>query len=702
MARGIVCGAFKRRGSSIIGQIGPVTARWNRHRGGCLALASGRGSRLSAPVEIATRVRVMRDNHPWEIRQENDRDPRLIFCEEGPERIVLRVMYALYDDRGGYHGDGLSETVLWANGDVHVAAAIRLVDLTAHTAVTDAWVEARMGKPVATVDVGTRSAARLQPARMQKPRWFRFKTGVSRRRVVARSKTRCVAFGWYDDACACDARLDGVGTWAGVGREPPFYDRWGHLYSQWGGEAGWAVDPSARLGVVPEGDEVALRWHWLRDADLPAEADMPFRGLLALRFCDKATSAGDQLDAFQQPVAPRVQGAQFRCLDVLENALVFRKTDDTARLTFPRDSLGRTVHVRMYGLAGTGAVSVSAPGGPVTPHLVSHGGLTDDPNGPNMARPGDRYAPVIGDPAVPPDEVVFSVPLSRRGKTIVSVRDVPGIGMAYLKWDDRRLFVIRSAACPVPMATFSFRTLCLHDLRLRPSAQPGLLRLPLYWFQCNASTPFHTLNQLESVRLTENGPDALRLEVVACNRGGRARGTMRAVIPAGLPYPRVHVRARLDVRRSWDTPEIQYLNSFPEDSWQPADWPCNWVLLMDGAGNTMERHFKEPLAEGTVGDAITRWKDRTVLVQGAADRGNVFILARNVAPDGQPHAYRLCRVWLDSHFSVAGLKPPVRAGNTYETEYVLAVWGDKRLSRAQAAEIAAASIEAGDLVLPGP
>ena len=103
------------------------------------------------------------------------------------------------------------------------------------------------------------------------------------------------------------------------------------------------------------------------------------------------------------------------------------------------------------------------------------------------------------------------------------------------------------------------------------------------------------------------------------------------------------------------------------------------------------------------GDTITNWRDHLVFVQGACQRGNVFIFVANVSPPGQPHTYRLCGCWLDSHFSVAGLKPPVHAGRAFETAYTVAVWGDQRLTRAQAVDIARASIRAGDLVFPaGP
>ncbi|KPJ69014.1 MAG: hypothetical protein AMS14_11830, partial [Planctomycetes bacterium DG_20] len=545
--------------------------------------------------------------------------------------------------------------------------------------------------------------------RLREPRWFRLPGGVPGRFVVARSGDAWVAFTWFNDRGNCYEDLGGAGAWAGPGDEAPYYDRWGHLYDQWGGDPGWSAGRSAHLGLANADTGFAVTWHWLHEADEKATPNMAYRGLLALRFGDGSdgarrrrqpagrTEARDRITAFHNPVIPTLQGGQFRCLDVLENALVIKKTAEVTKLTFRRDALGRTVHVRLFGLSGTGGVAVTAPGLPIVPHLVSHGGLTDDPYGPNHARPGDRHAPLIGDPNVPPDEVVFSVPLSPRGKTIVAVRETPGINLAYLKWDDRRTFVIRSSALGCPLAEFSTRTLCLHNLRAYAKTPPALVRLPLYWYQCNASTPLYCLNILQAFRLVENGPEALRFEVVSHNRGQRARSTMAAVIPAVAAAPVIRVNARLDVLRQWDLPGIQYLNSYPENSWQPRDWPCDWVVLVDASGRVMERFFKERLEGQRRGDPVTEWRNRLAFVQGAAQRGNLFIYVANRAPADQEHTYRLCSVWLDSHFEVVEQRAPLRQGRRFEVDYVLAVGGDRSLTRAQAVDIARKALAEGTL-----
>jgi hypothetical protein len=151
------------------------------------------------------------------------------------------------------------------------------------------------------------------------------------------------------------------------------------------------------------------------------------------------------------------------------------------------------------------------------------------------------------------------------------------------------------------------------------------------------------------------------------------------------------------VRRQWDLEQIQYLNSFPRGSWQPADWPDEWVVVMDGRGRIMQEWFKEPRARRRVGRDIRLWRDRLVLIQGAADRGNIFVLVQNRRPRGQVHGYMLCPIWLDSHFSLEKLKVPVRRGASFEVAYAIGIWGHKGLSRAEAIRIGQRALATGAL-----
>ena len=695
-------GFFHRRGAFLAGSIGSLRARWDRHHGGAQTIRPTRNG--SGPVHVATRVRLLREGRPVIIRQEDDPDPRLVICEEGPERIALRVMYSLIDAKGAYHGDGLTDTILYADGEVRLAFGLRLVDGAAHNAATDAWVEITAGGDLEGVRVGTRGGSSLGLAELSRSRSYRFGRGLPGRRVLVEGRRGAAAFGWYSDNGSATDDLGGVGLWHGPQDRSPYYDTWGHLYGQWQGLQGWGASKSGRLVVRPSENGVGLAWHWLLGADQPCSDKAGLKAMIGLFFDADPRTAAQRVADFQNPIAPRAEGAEFRCLDVVENVLLYRKTGREMKLTFPRDRLARKVRVRAFGIDGSGAVVVKANGRQLTPHVLSLGGMTDDPYGPNLARPGDRFVPVIGDLSKGPHHVVFSVGLSARKKTVVTLREGPGINLAYVKWDDRRTYVIRTSSMPArPAATFSTRTLCLHDLRGVPAGRdgadrgPALIRVPLYWYPTNVQTRGECFNELKRLRVAANGPDRLAFEVTSTDPDRRARSTASVEIPAPTDALVVNTTARLKILKPLPLPAIQYLNSFPSNSWQPEDWPDDWIVLVTADGRRMYEPFKKPRDKRRKWDHIRTWRGRLALVQGAADRGNIFVLAECRRPRGQLNGYMLCPVWLDSHFTFEGLKTPLKPGRSFEVRYSIGIHGDRRLSRADAVEIARRAVAAGRL-----
>ena len=695
-AESVECGFFRRQGAALEGQIGNLSALWDRHRGGVQTILAG--DKNPDRIRIAARVRLVKDGTPVLLLQESDPDPRLIICEQGPERIALRVMYSLLDEAGTYHGDGLSETILWSNGEVRLIFAIRLADAVAHDRVTDAWVQTQVASDASEVVVGSGDKKQLTQEDLTARRDYRFATQLPGRSVSMVTSRNSIAFAWYsDDGTDTDA-LGGVGVWHGAGDRAPYYDTWGHLYSQWEGQAGWGAHPSGRLVLAQAEAGIRLDWHWLHGARKTCGANFGLKATIGLFVARRADETDRRIRAFHKPLVPKVEGGEFRCLDVIENALLYRKTADTLHLTFPRDPLRRTAHVRAFGLSCRGGVEIEANGRPVVPHLVSLAGQTDDPYGPNLARPGDRFVPIVGDPGKGPFEAVFSVALSARRQTHVRLREVPGISMAYAKWDDRQFYVIRAGdANGGAMALLSTQTLCLHDLRKAPSHKPALVRVPLYWYPTNVQTRAHCLNELERLTLEANGPGALLFRLLSSNPNRRARSTSVVEIAQCHSTPVVRVDTRLDVLEQWDLDQIQYLNSFPSGSWQPGNWPDSWVTVMMADGRVMQQFFKEPRPRQRLGRRIQTWRNKLFFAQGSADRGNIFILVENAKPARQTHGYMLCPVWLDSHFSIEGLKVPVRAGRSFEVSYTIGIAGDSGLSRAEAVEIGRRSLAAGTL-----
>ncbi len=698
MARAVSFGFFKRAGACLVGSIGKLSASWDRHRGGVQTITAAH--RGAAPITIASRLKVIKEDKSILIRQEADPDPRLIICEEGPERIALRVMYSLIDEAGTYHGDGLTETTLWANGEVQLAFGLRLVDALAHDRVRDAWIEATMQGKLAGAQFGTRAHNHLSAAELQTAQSFRFRQGLPGRYIILERQREALAFSWYSADGRPEDELGGVGLWHGPRVRSPYYDTWGHLYGQWRSLSGWAVHKSSRLTMETDGGATRLGWHWLHGADEPCGGTFALRALLGLFFDTRAEHVRQRIKAFQKPLLPKCEGAQFRCLDVLENVLLYKKTDEVVKLTFPRDALKRTVHVRIFDLEGKGGVMVKSGGREVLPHLLSLGGITDDPYAPNLARPGDRFVPIIGNLDKGPTEVVFSVKLSSQKRTVASFREGPGIHLAYLKWDDREIYVIRASKMGEgALAAFSTRTLALHDLCKPGEQKPALVRVPFYWYPMNVYTRGHCLNELESLKVSRNGPEKLAFEIVSTNPNRRARSTFRIEIPSPDKATTVRALAQLEVLDRLDVEEMQYLNSFSSDSWQPRDWPGDWTLVMDSRGRLMQQFFKEPRGRWRMGTDISPWREKLAFIQGAQSWGNIFVLVENRKPADQQHGYLLCPLWLDSHFKIEGLKPPLEPGASFEVTYTLGVFGNQSLSRAEAIELARVALETGKLPL---
>jgi hypothetical protein len=340
--------------------------------------------------------------------------------------------------------------------------------------------------------------------------------------------------------------------------------------------------------------------------------------------------------------------------------------------------------------------------------------MTDDPYGTNLARPGDRFVPLIGSEDDPKSEAVFSFDQPAGRPTRVQVEQAAGLAMDYLKYDDREIYLLRSAAVSRnwPIGTFSPRTLCLHNLRLgglRPGAipPPAAVRVPLYWYPTNVQTRGHCANEAVQLAISPDiwsgGPIRLAVQSTTPNRTIESRVKAELnVAPdslGGRAGLLLGVSSRLEVLTQFDMPEIQFLNLFPYDSWRTEDWECDWVISLDEAGRAMTYLIKEPYDKRKYGDQANAWSRTFFLAQGPRDRGNLFLLARPAASAKRTQKQRhvLCRVWLDSHLGVHGLPTPVPAGTKLAVEYTVAIAGDRRLSMAEAFEIGRAALKSGRL-----
>ena len=130
------CGFFQRSRSGLQGRIGPLRLEWDlsgRLTVGCEDTSLGLQFSTGGMVVLPSGSRRL-------VEQSHDPQPQWIFVEEGPQRLALRLRYALYDDEGEYHGDGLQNVFAYASGELFLSSAVSFADQSAHRGIADAWL----------------------------------------------------------------------------------------------------------------------------------------------------------------------------------------------------------------------------------------------------------------------------------------------------------------------------------------------------------------------------------------------------------------------------------------------------------------------------------------------------------------------------------------------------------------------------------
>src|SRR5689334_6479909 len=125
-------GVFVDRRTHWLGRIGPFGMSFAKHAGGALGFGrprdepqrgtlsgtglTGNSLRVSARLRLVCRCDSDAGDYdqPVLIRQENDPAPKIMFLEEGPVRVGMRVLFDLLDENGHYHGDGRMDAWLYA------------------------------------------------------------------------------------------------------------------------------------------------------------------------------------------------------------------------------------------------------------------------------------------------------------------------------------------------------------------------------------------------------------------------------------------------------------------------------------------------------------------------------------------------------------------------------------------------------------
>jgi hypothetical protein len=639
-------GLFTREGRRLVGRIGDLILAWDRHEGGKLSV-----SRLVAGEPVQSGNFTMNAQlEGASLCSAADPDPRLILVEAGPHRLVLRAVQRLYDADGIHQGDAMQEAWAWADGSLYLNAMLRLInsghggrfiEAAARFEFANGWTSVA-GEGIRLVHEGGSHLAALS-------------YGDGGTWAVPAS---------VEDSTPADVNQ---AVWERVDGGPPFYRVWGPYYEQWGAAAGgWST--------VTLEDGPILRAVWaageLRQRDRGSTE--AFKGTLALVAAGNEAALERKVHAFEHPLDPSVEGGKALYHSIMEGTTVIRKTAERLKVKFPADPDEREarLHIRFAGERGVLDASGASSG---IGFPLTHGGVADDPNGPNLVRPDDPHGPILTDADLRPDEVITTVPLAADREVEVELASGPGIWMASQKWDERQNLLLFSAAHPQGnLGEFCLRDLKMRDLKIPGYADPIMARLPLYWFQANANSAHHCLNHPKAVDLIENGPDAVHFRVVAQNPAATAESDIDVRIPFLQDQLRFDMVCRFTALEDWDLNGIQYCNFFPEEQRYPEKWGSDRVLVMAGDGQrTLTDHRGAGESRILSGEQFMHYEGDLFLALYGGPRGNILVLSRARKIDQAQAGYQLCECWLDNHLFVTAQTQTIAAGTSYEVEMSL-------------------------------
>ena len=415
-----------------------------------------------------------------------------------------------------------------------------------------------------------------------------------------------------------------------------------------------------------------VRATWATPQDGQRQPTMGFQGLLGLLGASDEAALDRQVRAFHAPLMPTVTGGRALYYSPMEGTTVLRQTAPRMRVSFPADAQQRQVrlHVRrtggrmVAGIAGDAAAVALA---------ITDGGAADDPNGPNLLRPDDRHGPILTDGDCPPEEVLTTVSLAADRQVVVELASAPGIQLAAQRWDERQNLLLYSSAHPRGnLGAFCLRDLKMRDLRIPGEAEPLMARLPLYWFKANAHSAHHCLNQPLAVDLIDNGPEAVRLRVVAQNPAGTAQSDIDVTIPFLPDRLRLDLTCRFTAHKTWDLSEIQYCNFFPEEQRHPAGWASDRVLVLAEDGQRMcIDHRAAGAARLQWGKSFQQYEGRLFVALYGGSRGSILALSQPRSIPGAALEYMLCACWLDNHLNLSSGSRTIAAGTRYEMDLSL-------------------------------
>ncbi|NND06157.1 MAG: hypothetical protein HKN87_07245 [Saprospiraceae bacterium] len=686
-------GVFIPRNGGIEGRIGLSHVFFHEDAGGVMSVVAGEWSAFNslAKLDMVFSVKIMGKKIPIEVRQSFDKNPRILFLEEGGERIGLRVLFNLYDRNNTLHGHGMTETWLHPDGQMFVTAATMFENTAAHEAVTQADLDIDLPAGMLKRDMGM--------VDMTNPcNYIMLTSSDPNNQVPGLSlfwKTGKMEHNTYVYRSSFDMK------------GAPSYFRWPDYHRQAytqrtlpdyinveGEKVAWPPGRGAYVDkMIPRKGGIQL--HWPIDQNKP-NPTASFNAFFRLAMVDDAAEADAFVEAECEPVTLQVMGGVIHGgkhgYNDQEGCYEIRKTSKLpVTITLPADPLTRTTRIKVVGLTGNGAVTMTLDGKVMVPQLSSDGGIADDP-----------LAPIKDQPEGPATAAVVTIQLLDEPQ-VLSVQEEEGIQLVYQSRDSRRNFMIYSTKTGPQWSGLQFSLVDGHARHMRSYGNPdwALTENLMHWFAYMGYSPEQMIDQLRDFEIIKNGPDEIVFKYTSNNANDGAQSVFEVHSRANSPAMQINVRATFTVLEHWPYKSVQFFDVFPFRGVEPKDWWYGNVLFMDA--DYKWRSF-ETVSQTYDGKQDKHSSGPTFQGLYSSDRGNMLMLTKNFTPE-LPTEYVICGNYVDLHSNVT-FDNLVEQTNTldkgYEVgvEYELAIWGDEKLSRDQLIQISKQSLEAETLVLP--
>lgn len=691
-------GVFIPRNGGYEGHIGQSHVFFNQNAGGVMSVVTGEWSRFNhmAKLDMVFTIKTTGSELPLEVRQSFDKNPRVLFLEEGNDRIGLRVLFKLYGPNNDYHGHGMTETWLYPDGQIFVTAAAMFENTAAHEAVTKARLDIDIPKALRAEDPGDFEVAMDNAM-------------ASNRHLLLTSADPSVGVSglslyWRTGRMEHDTYI----FRSDFGKQgAPTYFRWPDYfrqaytqltlpdYAQKVERTPWPPGRGVYIEKISP-SQMGVQLNWPIDPKQP-NPTASFNTLFRLAMVKDKDMVEAFVESEHEPVKMIVTGGIIHGNDKgyndQEGCYEIRKTGKNPLIiTLPADPLARIIRVKVIDLSGHGAVTMTLDGKPLVPQLTTDGGIADDP-----------LAPIHDHPEAPANAGMVTVKLLDKPQTL-RVEEEDGIQLVYQSRDSRRNFMIYSTKTGPLWAGLRFSLVDGHARHMRAYGKQdwALTENLLHWFAWMGYTPEQMLDQLRDFVVIKNGPDEIIFKYTSNNANDGAQSEYEVSVRADSPAMQINVSATFTVLEQWPYKSVQFFDVFPFKGVEPRDWWYDDVLLMshEGKWKTYE----------TVRQSYHGQKDLEQITgptfQGlySSDRGNMLMLTKDFKPE-LPTDYVICGNYVDLHTNVLFddlQKQPftLEKGFQSSVEYELAIWGDKSLTRDQLIEIGRQSLEAGTLVIP--